>query len=115
MAYTIGIVYTGTTHSTDYENLDDVLNIISGLSTNYGQDNLVVISDDPFVAIKFKDIEQITVLGISRIELRKYAQEKTEKLQIDKMAAYQAQVSQGIQGQIGSDLNIPHSPYSRLL
>lgn len=97
MAYTIGIVYAGTTYSTDYESLDDVLDIINGLSTYYGQDNLVAISDDPFVAIKFKDIEQITVLGISRTELRKYAQEKMAKQRAEQMVGYRAQAERGFQ------------------
>lgn len=99
MTYSIGIIYAGTIHSTEYKSLDDVLNIINGLATHYGQDNLVAISDDPFVAMKFKDIEQITVLGISRTELRKYAQDKTAKDQAEKMAAYQAQ---------GSHINYPN-------
>jgi negative regulator of genetic competence, sporulation and motility len=103
MTYSIGITYAGTTHSIDYENIDDVLNIINGLATHYGQDNLVAISDDPFVAIKFKDIEQITVLGVSRTELREYAQYKMAKEQAEKMAAYQSQVTQG------SQLNYPNT------
>lgn len=73
MTYNISIMHHGETFSTDYDNLEDVYQVVNLLGGYFGNDNLVPISDNPFIAIKFKDIEKLIITGISRSDLRKYA------------------------------------------
>jgi hypothetical protein len=95
MAYNVKITFKGEDFSTDYETLDEVYNVVNSLGGYYGNDNLVAVSESPFIAIKFKDIEKLQVSGVTRAELRKFAVDKLAKLQAEKMAAYEAQAVQG--------------------
>jgi hypothetical protein len=88
---------------------------VNTLGGYYGNDNLVAVSDSPFIAVKFKDIQKLSVSGISRSDLRKYAQEKLAKDQAEKMAAYQAQTSQGNAIGAGLAANLGESSGSRLI
>lgn len=95
MSYNVTITFKGEDFTVTYDNLDEVYQAVNNLGGYYGNDNLVAVSDDPFIAVKFKDIDKLSITGISRTALRKYAAEKVVKLQAEKMAAYEAQVIQG--------------------
>lgn len=95
MPYKVSITTATDTHTQDFTNLDDVYQVINSLGSFYGDNQLVPISNEPFVAVKFKDITKLVVTGVSRTQLLKYAQSKREQEQAEKMAAYQAQMASG--------------------
>lgn len=113
MTYNISITSNGETFSVEYDNIDDVYQVVNGLGGYYGNDNLVAVSDLPFIAVKFKDIQKLSVSGISRSDLRKYAQDKMAKEQAEKMSAYQAQIGSGAALQGAS--NLCEAPGVRLI
>lgn len=94
MTYKVSITTATDTLTQDFTNLDDVYQVINSLGSFYGDNQLVPISNEPFVAVKFKDITKLVVTGVSRTQLLKYAQSKREQEQAEKMAAYQAQYAQ---------------------
>lgn len=115
MTYNVSITFKDETFSTDYENIEDVYQVVNILGSYYGNDTLVAVSDNPFTAIKFKDIEKLAITGISRSDLRKYGQEKMAKEQAEKMAEYRAQAMQDNAIGTGLAANLCQSSGSRLI
>ena len=99
MTYKISITTGAETISQDFTNLDEVYQVINALGNFYGENQFVPISNEPFVAVKYKDITKLVVTGVSRSQLLKYAQAKREQEQAEKMAADQSQMAAGSIGQ----------------